>query len=98
MFSMNGSDPVLDKLDQPKNILHFKYMWYIAPLNVVIQQREIFSQDAKVVEFFCISPGRTGLEEDLQVRFSPAKKIEKKEAINLTSSRSLPLIISYTFN
>ena len=39
MFSMNGSDPVLDKLDQPKNILHFKYMWYIAPLNVVIQQR-----------------------------------------------------------
>ena len=52
-------------------------MRYFAPLNVVIQQRDIFGQNAEVVEFLSSSPGRTRLEEEVQVLFTPTEKIEK---------------------
>ena len=54
-------------------------MRYFAPLDVVIQQGDIFSQNAEVVKFLSSSPGRTGLEEEVQVLFTPTEKIKKQE-------------------
>ena len=68
---------VNEVLPTNENILHFRNMRYFAPLNVVIQQRDIFGQNAEVVEFLSSSPGRTRLEEEVQVLFTPTEKIKK---------------------
>ena len=64
-------------------------MRYFAPLNVVIQQRDIFGQNAEVVEFLSSSPGRTRLEEEVQVLFAPTEKIEKQEGVSVDKSPEL---------
>ena len=64
-------------------------MRYFAPLDVVIQQGDIFSQNAEVVKFLSSSPGRTGLEEEVQVLFAPTEKIEKQEGVSVDKSPEL---------
>ena len=64
-------------------------MRYFAPLNVVIQQGDIFSQNAEVVKFLSSSPGRTGLEEEVQVLFTPTEKIENQEGVGVDKSPEL---------
>ena len=66
-----------------------KYLCYIAPLNVVIEEGLIFRHDDELVKSLVISPGSTGLEEDIKVWFAPSKKIKNQEGLPIDKSPEL---------
>ena len=61
----------------------------MSPLDIVIEETEVLDHNAEVVKLLSSSPGRTGLEEEVQVLFAPTEKIEKQEGVSVDKSPEL---------
>ena len=95
--------------------IHRNYFWNekiiwnwvqynLSPLNIVIEEPEVFNHHAEVVKLWGISPGVTWLKEDVEVNFFPPQQVKEQKGVlvdksvelQFTTSLSLEIVLMQT--